>query len=160
LSGGFAPSASASPSQRMRNDTPWRDDAHAVIIGINQYGDPKIPNLRFARQDAEAFYAVLTDPDAGRFRPENVELLLDEAATERQIRSALGNRLLARTSRDSTVCLYFAGHGAPVLNPRKGSADGIEKYLVPCDGDADDLRATGIRMDAVQEHFAILDANQ
>jgi uncharacterized caspase-like protein len=140
--------------------SPWRDDAHAVVIGINEYLDPKIPDLRFARADAEAIYGVLTDSTVGRFKPENVTLLLDAQATERNIRSALGTQLPRRAGADSTVLIYFAGHGAPVIDPRARSADGLEKYLIPHDAIADDLRASGIAMETVQQYFSWLDASQ
>ena len=77
-----------------------------MVIGINEYSDPKIPNLRFARADAEAVYAVFTDPAVGRFRPENVTLLVDSQATERNIRSALGTNLPRRAGKDATVLIY------------------------------------------------------
>jgi uncharacterized caspase-like protein len=145
---------------RSRLEGPWRADAHAVVIGIDRYVDPKIPDLRFARADAEAVYAVLTDPEVGRFKPENVTLLVDSDATERRIRSALGTRLPRQAPRDSTVCIYYAGHGAPVVDATRKSADGIEKYLIPHDAVADDLRSSAISMDAVQQYFSYLDANQ
>ena len=149
-----------SPRHTAGGDSPWRDDAYAVVIGINEYVDPNIPNLRFARADAEAIHDVLIDPAIGRFKPENVRLLVDSEATERNIRSALGTQLPRRAGHDSTVVIYFAGHGAPVVDTRAHSADGLEKYLIPHDAVADDLRATGISMDTVQQYFSWLDASQ
>jgi formylglycine-generating enzyme required for sulfatase activity/uncharacterized caspase-like protein len=145
---------------RSRSDSPWRDDAYAVVIGINTYLDPKIPNLRFAREDAEAVYQVLTDAEVGRFKPEHVTLLLDGEATQRKIRSALGTKLPRQAPRESTVCIYYAGHGAPEIDTHHRSADGIEKYLVPHDAQADDLWSSGISMEAVQQIFSRLSANQ
>src|SRR5262245_9034101 len=141
-------------------DSPWRDNAHAVVVGINDYADAKIPNLRFARADAESIYEVLTNPAIGRFRPENVTLLVDAQATERNIRSALGTNLPRRAGKNSTVIIFYAGHGAPVVDPHTKSTDGLEKYLVPHDAIADDLRASAISMDAIQQYFAWLDASQ
>ena len=34
----------------------------AVVIGISDYQDPKIPDLRYAHRDAEAFALFLTSP--------------------------------------------------------------------------------------------------
>jgi formylglycine-generating enzyme required for sulfatase activity/uncharacterized caspase-like protein len=139
---------------------PWRTDAYAVVIGINSYVDPKIPDLRFAREDAEAVYQVLTDPEVGRFKPEHVALLLDGEATQRNIRSALGTKLPRQAPRESTVCIYYAGHGAPEIDTHHRSSDGVEKYLVPHDAQADDLWSSGISMEAVQQIFSRLSANQ
>ena len=157
-----SPPATPDPRRRgvTRGDSPWRDDAHAVVIGINEYVDPKIPNLRYARADAEAVYSVLTDPAIGRFKPENVRLLVDAQATERHIRSAIGTQLPRRAARDSTAFIYYAGHGAPVIDRQSKSVDGLEKYLVPHDAVADDLRASGIAMDAVQQYFSWLDGRR
>ncbi len=132
---------------------PYRSDAHAVVIGINEYRDPTIRDLRFARADAEAVYEALTDPEVGRFSPENVTLLLDEQATERNIRKAIGTTLPRRTGPQDTVFIFYAGHGAPVINPGNRSGDGMEKVLVPFDAEQDDLRSTGISMDAIQQFF-------
>src|SRR3954470_13759469 len=150
---------SLSPTRR---DSRWRPDAFAVIVGIDTYSDSRIPNLQFARKDAEAVYQVLTDPNVGRFNPDNVIVLVDENATERKIRSVLGTKLPRRTSETSTVCIYYAGHGAPVIDndARRNSADSIEKYLVPHDAEADDLRSTAISMDSIQQYFSWLDAKQ
>jgi formylglycine-generating enzyme required for sulfatase activity len=152
-------SAPAGPPRRRPR---WRSDAHAVIIGIDVYQDKQIPDLRFARKDAEAVYDVLTDPKVGRFPRANVTLLVDGDATERNIRSALGTKLLNRTSPSSTVCIYYAGHGAPVvsLGAQRRSADNIDKYLVPYDAVFDDLRSSAISMDSIQQYFAWLEARQ
>jgi formylglycine-generating enzyme required for sulfatase activity/uncharacterized caspase-like protein len=149
-------------SVTKRRETRWRADSYAVIVGIDAYSDPRIPNLRFARKDAEAVYKVLTDPAVGRFSPDNVITLLDGDATERKIRSALGTKLPRLTSKTSTVCIYYAGHGAPVIDvdAKRRSADNIEKYLVPHDAEADDLRSTAISMDSIQQYFSWLDAKQ
>ena len=128
-----------------------------MIVGIDAYSDPRIPNLRFARKDAEAVYKVLTNPAIGRFSPDNVITLLDGDATERKIRSALGTKLPRLTSKTSTVCIYYAGHGAPVIDvdAKRRSADNIEKYLVPHDAEADDLRSTAISMDSIQQYLLV-----
>ena len=116
-----------------RRETPWRPDAFAVIVGIDIYNDPQIPNLRFARKDAEAIYQVLTDPAVGRFNPDNVIMLLETRdGTENPFRRSV-TKLPRRSSRGSTVCIYYAGHGAPVIDTdaRRNSADNIEKYPCP-----------------------------
>ena len=141
------------------SDVPERS-RHAVIIGIDRYQDDRIPNLHCARADAEAVYGVLTDPCLGRFPPDNVTLLLDENATERKIRSALGTDLPRRAGSQDTVLVYYAGHGAPVIDPTGKSRDGMEKYLVPTDAVLNDLRSTAIAMESIQKFFGWLEASQ
>src|SRR5262245_8041681 len=100
-----------------------RSDAYAVVIGINEYKDRRIRKLQFAQAAAEAMHATLTDPKLGRFKPENVTLLLEEQATERRIRSELNTELPKRASKGGTVFIYYAGHGAVELDTGSGSND-------------------------------------
>jgi hypothetical protein len=137
-----------------------RRNAHAVIIGIDKYQDEKIPDLQFARADAEGVYQILTDPELGRIPPENVILLLDENATQQNIRSAIGDEIPSRAGEDDFVYIYFAGHGLPFINPKSGSADGMEKYLVPVDAKLDRIRGTGIPMDDIQRFFGYIQSKQ
>ena len=53
---------------------------HAVVIGINDYAGPAIPDLRYAESDAKAVYDTLTDPAIGKFSKDNVALLLGKGA--------------------------------------------------------------------------------
>ena len=144
------------PAASVLDESGFRVDAHAVVIGINDYQDPRIPTLRYAHADAQAMYDVLTDPTVGRFKPENVTLLLDDQASYKRIKSEIGTRLPKRTDENSTVCVYFAGHGAPYVDVRNTSRDGMEKYLIPYDADADDLRASGLSMEALQDYFGYI----
>ena len=61
----------------------------AVVVGINDYADPAIPDLKYAESDAKAVYATLTDAKIGRFPKANVTLLLGKQATNDQIKLAL-----------------------------------------------------------------------
>jgi uncharacterized caspase-like protein len=144
----------------MNPSSSLRQNAHAVIIGINKYQDQKIPNLTFACADAEGVYQILTDPELGRIPPDNVILLLDEEATQRNIRSAIGTKIPKRAGEQDMVYIYYAGHGSPVMDPKSRSRDGMEKYLVPTDAELDDLRATGISMDEIQRFFGWIESKQ
>ncbi len=144
----------------MERSSSYRDNAYAVIVGINQYEDKSIPDLKFARADAEAIYDVLSHPELGRISPDNIILLLDENATQRKIRSAIGTKIPRRAGENDVVYIYFAGHGAPVIDPRSGAKDGMEKYLVPVDAELDDLRASGISMEEIKKFFSWIDSKQ
>jgi len=144
----------------MDTNNKLRQDAHAVIIGINKYQDDKIPDLNFARADAEGIYQTLIDPELGRLPSANVILLLDEEATQRNIRSAIGTKLPRRAGENDVVYIYYAGHGSPVIDPKSRSRDGMEKYLVPADAELDDLFATGVSMNEIQTFFNRLESKQ
>lgn len=118
----------------------------AVVIGLGEYQDPRIPPLRFARQDAEAVRDFLQSESAGLggFSPERVAVLLNEEATYRNIRSALFSFLRSATD-DDIVLVYFAGHGAP--DPGRLQ----DHYLLAYDTDLDDLPATALLMEDVSD---------
>ena len=109
----------------MEKQNNFRKNAHAVIIGIDKYQDSKIPDLMCARADARGIYDVLTDPELGRIHPDNVILLLDEQATQVNIRTAISHEIPRRADAKDMVFIYYAGHGAPVIDPRSQSQDGI-----------------------------------
>lgn len=138
----------------------YRKNAYAVIIGINKYQDNRIPNLKFARADAEAIHQILIDPRLGCISPENIILLLDENATQRKIRSAIGTQIPRLTSDNDVVYIYYAGHGYPELDNRTHSHDGMEKYLVPNDAESEDLFSSGISMEEIKRFFSRIAAKQ
>ncbi|NJL72095.1 MAG: caspase family protein [Candidatus Competibacteraceae bacterium] len=65
-------------------------DKWALIVGIGNFADSKIPKLKYATKDARDFYNYLVK-DA-HFKPDHVRVLLDETATQRRIVSELGSR--------------------------------------------------------------------
>ena len=144
----------------MTSPSRLRHNAHAVIIGIDTYRDQKISDLQYARADAEGVYQILTDPELGRIPRENVILLLNEQATARNIRVALGTDIPRRANENDLVYIYYAGHGSPVIDPKSRSRDGMEKYLVPADAEVEHLRATGIAMDEIQKFFGYIESKQ
>jgi len=133
----------------------------AVIIGVGRYDSAGIPFLKYSVPDADAMYEVLT-AGAG-FKKDHVFLLTDRAErkpTLRNIKYALGT-LLARSARkDDTVIVYFAGHGAPEVDPRGIERDGLAQYLIPSDADPDDLYSTALPLDELQTIFGRIEAER
>lgn len=115
----------------------------ALVIGIGQFSDPKIPQLRYTTQDAMSFAALLEDSGYGRFKTENVHLITDAQATTRNIKAELN--WLARVSQpDDLVVIYLATHGSS----RSMDTAGVN-YLITHDTeitDADSLYATALPM--------------
>ena len=77
----------------------------ALIIGINDYNDPKIPNLETAVNDASAMAKLLRERYGFK-----TKLLLDRKATKEAIYRALRS-LASSTKPDDSVLIYYAGHG-------------------------------------------------
>lgn len=133
---------------------------YAVIIGIDHYDDPEIRDLGFASADAKQIYDVLTDDQLGCIPEAHVQLLINVQATQRNIRSAIGTWLANVAGPRDTVVIYFAGHGAPVINPAPREQGPVEAYLIPSDAEAADLRATGVGMDEVQKWLGYIDSER
>ncbi|UCG64155.1 MAG: HEAT repeat domain-containing protein, partial [Deltaproteobacteria bacterium] len=86
-----APTAAPPVSQAQRPAPPpiGLGQRWAVVIGISQYHDTRIPSLRYASVDAESFYEWLISLNGGKYAPSRVNLLIDRDATARNIRQAL-----------------------------------------------------------------------
>jgi uncharacterized caspase-like protein len=84
---------------------------YALIIGNNNYNDPKLAQLKTPAADAQALAAVLADKTIGSF--DEVSPLINRTETEarRAISSFLTNK-----KPDDLVLVYFSGHG--VLDDR------------------------------------------
>lgn len=118
-------------------------DKWALIVGITQFSDPKIPKLKYATKDAADFYNYLVKD--GQFAPDHVRILLNEKATRSRILSELGNKFLARVADpDDFVVLFFSTHGSPSQMDVKH-----DNYLIAYDTNPDELFSTGIDMSTV-----------
>lgn len=103
-----------------------------LIIGIEDYAH--LPKVDFAKKDAlivrDYFKRVLGVPE------ENIIMLIDSDATRARMEGYLQQYIPKNVSPDTTLYVYFAGHGAP-------DADKGSPYLVPFDGDIRFLNNTG-----------------
>jgi len=103
-------------------------NAYAVVIGISQYREEVIPKIAYGSNDAQAIARLLETQ--GGIPKTNIKLLTDSKATLADFRNYFGSWLRMRVKPDSTVYVYFAGHGTP--NPATGEA-----YIVPWEGHPD-----------------------
>jgi len=77
----------------------------ALIIGINDYKDKKIPDLKTAINDAKSMAKLLREKYGFQ-----VELMLGRKATKTAIYNKLRS-LAALAKPDESVLIYYAGHG-------------------------------------------------
>lgn len=129
--------------------SPSRRNAWAVVVGINRY--PRMPQLKYAVNDAREFYRLLVERN--RVPAENITLLLDEQATLRNLRSALGTGLKAAAGTRDMVLIFFAGHGATERDATSTDSDGLEKYLLAWDTDTRDLYSSALPMREIAHIF-------
>ncbi len=106
--------------REVSSNTPIYSNSWAVVIGLNQYQDEKIPNLRYAESDASAVAALL--PELG-FPEQNITLLLasnGEALSPYSLKELIDD-LDTKMSPNDRFLLYFAGHGVTVSLREKRS---------------------------------------
>jgi hypothetical protein len=151
----------ASPPTIVTPTPPPARNRWAVIIGVGRYDRQDVPPLRYAVADAERLYDVLVG-QAG-FKKDNILLLTDKSErkpTLRNIKWALGTFLARSAHKDDLIVIFFAGHGAPEVDPRGVESDGLAKYLVPADADPDDLYSTALPMDELVTIFGRIESDQ
>ncbi len=90
----------------------------AVIIGVSNYQDDKIPDLKYAHVDAQAFADYLLESymdgidqaSAKMLEDNQVRILLNQKATGGNVTNAL-NWLENSTRKGDKCIIYFSGHG-------------------------------------------------
>lgn len=100
---GVSPISNSEPSTASKN-------TYAVVIGISDYQDPSIPDLRFADKDAEVFANFLRSPAGGGLDNDHLRLLTNSNATSGKVATAL-YWLVDESKAEDQVIIYFSGHG-------------------------------------------------
>lgn len=103
-------------------------NSFALVIGISKYREKIIPEVKYAKKDADImaryFENVVGIPKA------NIKLITDSSVTKSDMEAYIGDWLPRRVNKDSTVFIYYSGHGAP-------DPQGKEAYIVPYEGHPD-----------------------
>ncbi len=107
------------------------DNDMAVVIGVEKYQD--LPASDYSSSDAKLMKEYLVSLGV---KERNIELLLNERATQSSIKKTVETWLPNRIKSGSKVVIYYSGHGAP--DAKTGDA-----YIVPFDGDPNYLEDTG-----------------
>jgi hypothetical protein len=123
------------PDQRQNSPSPHPDGKVgkrlAVCIGISQFKDPRVPQLRVCHQDAERVARMLQQ----KCGVDRVVLLTNEQATLAAMRKAIFEDLVRDSKPGDTVFIYFSGHGGRCADTNGDEPDGLDEYLVPYDGE-------------------------
>lgn len=121
----------------------------ALVVGINEFEDSRVPALHYAVKDSNDFAEFLQNPEGGRFEASRIEHLVNEKATLQGIREGLG-WLRANAQPDDLVVVYISSHGSP----RHLDPNGVS-YIITRDTNLDGpekLYATSLQMiDLVQQ---------
>jgi tetratricopeptide (TPR) repeat protein len=109
----FAQQRGANPitnHQFTPSGSPITGTTRAVVVGISDYQDDGIPDLRYAHKDAAAFATFLKSPAGGNLDDDHLKVLLNRDATNAQLAAAL-DWLMEETKVGEQVVIYFSGHG-------------------------------------------------
>lgn len=104
-------------------------NAIAIIIAVDNYLDPSVPKVQFAKRDAETVRAYLIK--AFGYNPANIfPQKSNEIMTLGNIKDYIKQKLPTYLKPDgsSDVFIYYTGHGAPKVAEQ-------EPFLVPYDCD-------------------------
>ena len=130
-----------------------KDDAVAVVIGVQGYPSESVPDVEYARRDAQIMREYLTKTLG--FREENIlPRDPDGRMTYAELRTLIQQKLPSYVKEGtSEVFVYYSGHGAPSTGEEKRA------YLVPSDTDPNFVsEANAYRMEHFYEDLARLDA--
>ncbi|MBK9962809.1 MAG: caspase family protein [Saprospiraceae bacterium] len=106
----FSQQKGATPISKIQINENQSKNTYAVVVGISDYQDLGIPDLRFADKDAEAFANYLKSKAGGNLDADHLKVLLNEKATVAQFAMAL-DWLMEVVKENDQVILYFSGHG-------------------------------------------------
>ncbi len=82
----------------------------AVVIGVSEYQNERIPKLKYAHIDADAFAQFLRSAAGGTLPESQLKLLTNKQATQGQMAAAL-TWLLEESQEGDIAIIYFSGHG-------------------------------------------------
>lgn len=90
--------------------TTFKGNTYAIVVGISNYDDKHIPDLKYADRDATAFCTYLKSASGLMMPDSNIKFLINEQATLAAIDDAINwsRNILKKNDR---LIIYFAGHG-------------------------------------------------
>lgn len=142
------PAVAVSDVDRPSYKSAENPDNFALVIGVEKY--ETLPKADFAERDAAAVKEHLL---ALGFPQRNIVFLTGMQANYTNIKKYVETWLPARVREDSTVVVFFSGHGAP--DPTTGQA-----YLVPFSGDPEFLDDTAYPMKRLYSKLGALKARR
>ncbi len=122
----------------------------ALVIGVGQYKNDKIPDLIGPPNDAQRFYELLTSKDGYGFPKENVCLLLNEQATTAKFKETFEKVLVDRAQEKDVAVVYFAGHGSQTRDKNGDEPDRMDETFLFHDSRTNDIG------DLVDDEFNVM----
>jgi len=142
--------AAEQPAQRPQERDAGR--TFVLVVGIDDYSNHELTDLRFAEADARAVYRFYAQDRASPTESDRVKVLLGRDASQREVLRAIDDHLVRKATRpEDTAVFFFAGHG---LKDAKGT------YLACHDSEPDGLLYTAISVEQLQNLWQEIGAKQ
>jgi formylglycine-generating enzyme required for sulfatase activity/flagellar biosynthesis GTPase FlhF len=123
-----------------------------LVVGIEDYADPKITDLDYTEDDAQAVYDFFAKSPRSPTIASRVKLLRGKQATRIGVLREIRDHLVRKAvGPGDTAILYFAGHGF-------ADADGT--YLAAQDTQLDDLQFSAIAWSELQRVWSKIAAGR
>ncbi|MFI5346979.1 MAG: caspase family protein [Elusimicrobiota bacterium] len=129
-----------------------RDHDVAVVVGIEKYRDIEAPST-YSADDATLVKGYLKSMG---FRESNIRLMTNDRATRTDFIKNIEKWLPDNAKPDGKVFFYYSGHGSPDLS----DAAHPRAFLLPYDGDPNDLGNTGYSIERLYDHLGKLHAQE
>src|SRR5262249_24265160 len=123
------------------------NQGHALLVGVGA-------DLPTTEEDAKGLGDILVDGGRCAYPPTQVAVLTGANATLEKVLGALAT-LAARTDEDSTVVIFFSGHGYHVT-----TSLGRQYYIMPYGYDVGALSETAISGKEFAEKLNIVTAKK
>ena len=101
-----------------------------LFVGIKDFADPRIPNLRVAHADAQEMCKLMKST----CQLDDTILLLNSQATLSSLQKAICTDLPRMSKPGDEVFIYWSGHGGRCADDGGDEKDGYDEFLVPYDG--------------------------
>jgi hypothetical protein len=110
-------------------------DKWALLVGINDYIDQRIPDLKGCESDIDLVKDILTTKYG--FPETHVKQLKSRQATRENLIEAFSTWLIEKPSPGDVVLFYFSGHGTQIPDADGDEKDGEDEALCPADTGVD-----------------------
>lgn len=128
----------------------FKSSTRAVVVGISDYQDKEIPDLKYAHNDAVAFADYLKSKAGGSVPEDQIFQLTNENATIAQIYAAL-DWLIDETQKGDQVIIYLSGHGDVETKTIRQRG-----YYLAYDSPANNYRIGAVRLEDLNDVIATL----
>ena len=111
---------------------------YALLVGVSDYEDPRIPALHFAHADADLLNSFLHTERGGKVAGDDVQILRNKEATTEAIRQKF-DFFLKKAQKNDQIVILLAGHG--VSDDKDGS-----EYFLTYNSRLEYLKSTALEM--------------